>query len=168
MSDELFFLHGGGLNGPAPRQAIRARVVSGEIPMSTPVSASNDGPWTPAWDEFGFPPPASPAPAPSAAPQKQRSSTGVIFALLALAVIAYFVWPRSPSFSDADIEATKKSIKTELEKRNKGATVTDVVLVKKAPRELTGFARATLLGAEITQDCVANMDERGAYIWQCK
>ena len=74
----------------------------------------------------------------------------------------------SPSgFSDADIEAIKKSIKTEFEKRE-GVTVVDVTMLKESPKKAIGLVKLNVpLAGEITKACTATMGEVPQYIWQC-
>lgn len=74
-------------------------------------------------------------------------------------------------FSQEDIDTTKKSIRSEFEKRD-GIKVVDVQLIKESPKKLTGFVtlKMNLLGTplEVSKTCTATMGEGSQYIWQCE
>lgn len=85
---------------------------------------------------------------------------GVLLVTLALAGC-------NPGFTDADIEAAKKSIKEEFEKKP-GITVSDVTLLKESQRKLTGFVKLRVMSQDIMKSCSATMDDTGKnYIWRC-
>jgi hypothetical protein len=73
-----------------------------------------------------------------------------------------------PGFSDADIEAIKKSIKTEFEKRE-GVTIVEVTMLKENSKKAIGLVKLNVpLVGEITKPCTATMGEDSRYIWQCQ
>lgn len=87
---------------------------------------------------------------------------------VALASLALAGCGEDDGFAKADLDAMKKSIRTEFEKRD-GITVVDVVMLRETPKKATGYVKlkAPVLG-EITKPCGATMAEGGQYIWQCQ
>ena len=77
------------------------------------------------------------------------------------------------SFSDDDITALERQITNHFRDniQNDAAQVEEVHLIRKSPRELTGFIKlkVTALGnAAITQQCTADMaSDTGRIIWRC-
>ena len=99
------------------------------------------------------------------------SRVGFTIVVLAILGFSWFVfgmpgWPRS--YSDTDVESVEKSIRDEWAKRD-GVKVNEVVLVKRSPTELTGYAKLSIGSIPVMKDCSATMDSgSGNSIWKCQ
>jgi hypothetical protein len=107
-------------------------------------------------------------------------SRAVFFGLVVGAAIAWFAWPKSPHFTQQDIEDTKKSIHEQYEE-NQGVKVVEIKLIKETERKLMGFVKlevegmkdlAKVFGSDssgtITKQCSATMGDDWEWVWRCE
>jgi hypothetical protein len=93
----------------------------------------------------------------------------------AIMVLASILTACESGFREADIEETKKSIRSKYEKQP-GLTVVDVQMIKESPTKLTGFVKLKPTGlpkslgslGEVSKNCAATWGEYGQYIWRCE
>lgn len=86
--------------------------------------------------------------------------------LILFAALIY--WDKNRGFSDDDISAMKRSIKTEFEKKE-GISVSDVVMMKETDNKATGFVKLNIKGLGlITKSCNSTMAQNSRdYYWRC-
>lgn len=168
MTDEPlphYYRFGSEVIGPVSRDDIQALITAGTITAATGLRVG-DGEWHAA-GTFGFDFP-QPGFAPRASNPIPWGKLGLIAAGLGV-VMLFAAWPKEPDFSPADIREIQDTIKAKLAE-NSALRVESVELIRKAPRELVGFAR---IGSDIlkdirTVDCTATMAVDGKnYIWKC-
>jgi PBP1b-binding outer membrane lipoprotein LpoB len=88
-----------------------------------------------------------------------------------LASLTLILTACSNGFSNADVEAVKKDIKTKFE--SEGFAVTEVSLIRETDYRLTGYTKVEkkvlLVPLRLTKNCTVTMDQQSRqYLWECK